>query len=479
MSEKLRASNQKPYTSSGLCEQEVQEQARCRDDIDNLLSVTEVAALFLDNAMRIRGLTPPMARLLNLGAGDKGRMLADLLPDFHDDSILDDAVQALQERVVLEEEVIARDGTAYLRRIQPYRTQDNRIDGVAIAFMDISARKSTERQLADAELRLAAIRYGVVDGIIGVGRGGVVSEFNPAAERMFACSAQKAVGQPLQCFLEPVQAEGTSILQLLDHQAGEGSRMASCKGIRKTGESFFPIEVCAVKVPHSGGYLLRVHDVGERRSLGRRIVEHFSLEQQRIGQLIHNGLGQQLAAVSMLASALAKELASQQRPEAAEAGHLKDQLEAAVIDSKALVRGLSPVGVEPTQLVDALKTLADEVGRRTGVQCFVHDDLERLTIDRIVTSHLYRIAEMALDYAVRNGAPSHIDIRLEQSQDRLRLWIYDDGDRRDKPKHDHGALERHIMAYRASIIGGTLTIQSQTLGGKQLLCDIPLAVDAH
>ncbi len=268
---------------------------------------------------------------------------------------------------VLEKEVVLNDGNRYLRRIRPYRTRENYIDGVVIAFIDISALTRAERQLAVVKRRLAAILDAVVDGIVGVGAGGVIGEFNSAAERLFACPASKARGQPLQRFLKPASAQADeegSILQLLDDRFKVDAGMLPCEGVRTTGGRF-PTEVRAVAVDEFGGYMLLVRDVSERRELGRQIVESSTLEQQRIGQLIHNGLGQQLTAVAMLASALTRKLETLQCPEAAEARHLEDHLEQALTDSRAIIRGLSPVGIEPERLSEALERLADQVGAAT------------------------------------------------------------------------------------------------------------------
>ena len=480
MNDETQASNQGLASEGSLLAQKVRENDRCRDDVDNLSSVTDTAALFLDTSMRIRGFTPPTARLLDLGASDTGRMLAELLPSFRDDSILDDAVRALKKMVVLEKEVVLSDGNRYLRRIRPYRTRENYVDGVVIAFIDSSALTSTERQLAVVKRRLAAILDAVVDGIVGVGPGGVIGEFNSAAERLFACPASKARGQPLQRFLKPVSAQADeegSILQLLDDQFKVDAGMLPCEGVRTTGGRF-PTEVRTVAVDEFGGYVLLVRNVSDRRELGRRIVESSTLEQQRIGQLIHNGLGQQLAAVAMLASALTRKLENRQCPEAAEARQLEDHLEQAVVDSRAIIRALSPVGIEPERLIEALERLADQVGNATGVRCAVHSESDLPTTDRLVNSHLYRIAQEALDNAVRHGAPSNIDIRLQRNQDHIRLCVYDDGEWQDRPEDGPGGLGLHIMAYRANILGGTMTVQPQAWGGRRVLCDIPQLISS-
>src|SRR6185312_9355309 len=113
-------------------------------DLASLLASTDIAVLFLDTGFRIRRYTPALRELLDLIPSDVGRPLAALARRFEDPDLDDDARTVLERLAPLEREVAGSDGRHYLRRVLPYRTTDNRIDGVVVVFVDISARKRAE-----------------------------------------------------------------------------------------------------------------------------------------------------------------------------------------------------------------------------------------------------------------------------------------------------------------------------------------------
>lgn len=118
-------------------------------DLASLLASTDIAVLFLDTSFRIRRFTPAARDLIDLISGDVGRPLTALARKF-DDPHLDADCRAVLERLVsAEREVAGTGGRHYLRRVLPYRTTDNRIDGVVVTFVDITARKQAEQSLAD------------------------------------------------------------------------------------------------------------------------------------------------------------------------------------------------------------------------------------------------------------------------------------------------------------------------------------------
>ena len=100
--------------------------------------------MFLDRSFRIKRFTPTTARLFNLIATDVGRPIDDIVKKFTDDDLLQDAQQLLGDLTPREKDVRIEDGRWCVRRIVPYCTLDNRIDGVVITFMDVSAAKRLE-----------------------------------------------------------------------------------------------------------------------------------------------------------------------------------------------------------------------------------------------------------------------------------------------------------------------------------------------
>jgi len=133
--EEMQSMNEELQTLNGELETKVDDLSRASNDMKNLLDSTAIAVVFLDEALRVRRFTPQAATLIKLLPGDVGRPLADLVSDLDYPEIYDDAREVLETLVFKEKIVLARDGRRFNVRIMPYRTSDNRIDGVVITFI--------------------------------------------------------------------------------------------------------------------------------------------------------------------------------------------------------------------------------------------------------------------------------------------------------------------------------------------------------
>jgi two-component system, chemotaxis family, CheB/CheR fusion protein len=113
--------------------------------------------LFLGTDLRVRRYTPAMNDLLELIPTDIGRPVVHLAQKFSDGDLAADARAVLERLVPVESEVRSHSGRWYLKRATAYRTADNRIDGVVIVFVDISARRAAEQAVTEANARLTAV----------------------------------------------------------------------------------------------------------------------------------------------------------------------------------------------------------------------------------------------------------------------------------------------------------------------------------
>ncbi|MEQ8847453.1 chemotaxis protein CheB [Botrimarina sp.] len=155
--EELQSLNEELNTVNNQLHEKVDELESTNDDLSNLLSSTDMATLFLDEALRIRRYTPATTRLMSLLDTDVGRPISDLSTRVNDPDLVGDARAVLDRLAPVEKEVQGVDDRWFLRRVMPFRTGDNKIDGVVVTFSDITNLKQAARNLEARERQQAAI----------------------------------------------------------------------------------------------------------------------------------------------------------------------------------------------------------------------------------------------------------------------------------------------------------------------------------
>ncbi|WP_299436605.1 chemotaxis protein CheB [uncultured Rhodospira sp.] len=156
--EELQSLNEELNTVNNQLQSKVQELETKSNDLNNLLNSTDTPTLFLNPAMHVRWFTPGVRRLIDLTPTDMGRPLASFVCRVADGAFEADAREVLSTLQPLTREVPStEDDSWFLRRILPYRTEDDRIDGVVVTFTDITERRGYERQLEEAKAFAEAI----------------------------------------------------------------------------------------------------------------------------------------------------------------------------------------------------------------------------------------------------------------------------------------------------------------------------------
>jgi two-component system CheB/CheR fusion protein len=155
--EELQSLNEELLTVNGQLRAKILEVEASSNDISNLLSSAAIAVVFLDTRFNVRRFTPAVSDLLHLIPSDIGRPVEHLAVRFENGDLLSDARTVLETLVPIETEVKSHSGRWYLRRTLPYRTANNRIDGVVITFTDISARRAAQQAAQAAQAQLASV----------------------------------------------------------------------------------------------------------------------------------------------------------------------------------------------------------------------------------------------------------------------------------------------------------------------------------
>jgi signal transduction histidine kinase len=210
-----------------------------------------------------------------------------------------------------------------------------------------------------------------------------------------------------------------------------------------------------------------------RQRMAREMLEVSDREQRRIGQDLHDGLGQLLAGMAFLSQALAQTLARQARAEAAQATQLVQLANKAMTWARELVHGLSPVELEGEGFIVALQDLALQAEHLFGITCQVTCDRLPPMPDHTVATHLYRIAQEAVSNAVKHGQARHVVLALTPGPHGTKLTMHDDGIGFQEGAHKPTGMGLRIMHYRASMIGAALAIHSDASNGTTVTCEWP------
>jgi two-component system CheB/CheR fusion protein len=158
--EELQSLNEELTALNSQLQETLGQHQAVANDLENILNSADVATLFLDENLRIRFFTPAAKALFSVIISDVGRPLADLARHFADGYLLADARLVLANLVPVTREIEAENGAWYTCRILPYRTKDNRIEGVVITFVDITSRKQAEDAMHAARLQAEGANLG-------------------------------------------------------------------------------------------------------------------------------------------------------------------------------------------------------------------------------------------------------------------------------------------------------------------------------
>ena len=145
--EEMQSLNEELQTVNAELQAKMDDLSRTNSDLKNLLNSTDVATVFLDNDLHVRRFTPQASKIIKLIPADEGRPITDLASDLRYPELAEDAREVLRALASKEKPIAAHDGRWFTVRIMPYRTLDDRIDGVVITFADITTAKTLEAKL--------------------------------------------------------------------------------------------------------------------------------------------------------------------------------------------------------------------------------------------------------------------------------------------------------------------------------------------
>ncbi len=216
-----------------------------------------------------------------------------------------------------------------------------------------------------------------------------------------------------------------------------------------------------------------LRDVTERRNLEREIQEISEREQRRLGQDLHDGLGQSMTGIAFLAKVLQQKLLARSLQEAADADNIASLINEALAQTRRLSRGLCPVVLDTNDIEAALEQLAENLRTLFSITCQLECVPDIKIADNAVAVHLYRIAQEAATNAIKHGEAKTILLSLAEKKSRLILKITDDGIGFPQTGLNGKGMGLRVMHHRARMIGATITLRAPKEGGVTVICSLP------
>jgi two-component system CheB/CheR fusion protein len=281
--EELQSINEELHTVNSELKHELETTARAHSDLQNLIAANDIGTLFLNSALRIKRFTDRVTDLFSITAVDEDRPITDLAHQLDYQDLAKDARAVLAELTPIRREIRSRAGRWYDVRLRPYRTGEDKIDGVVITFIDM-----TDRRQVDEALRVSEQNLRQDQRLVQLSRdpifiwdfdGGIVF-WNRGSEELYGYSSDEAIGRRKDQLLA-TQVPGSSFAELRAKLLAEGSFRGEVRHRTKDGREL-TVETRIV-LENLGGKRLALEstrDVTERNQFEKH-------QQLLLGELAH------------------------------------------------------------------------------------------------------------------------------------------------------------------------------------------------
>lgn len=350
-------------------------------------------------------------------------------------------------------------------RLFPIRDATGNVQRILGIAEDVTEAKLMHETLTRASARTKALLAVIPDLLFRVRKDGTILEFHVGKDNQFIIPEADVIGKNLKHLLS-TQVAAEAMQRISAALRTRQVQTFTCEYLLP--DTLRDFEARGVACAEDE-VLVLVRDVTEHKRLEREIIETSSREQQRIGQDLHDGLGQHLTGITFLTKVLERKLDAKAPEEAKEAAEIGRLVLQALAQTRNLARGLFPAELERNGLMAALQELAGSVERTCSVRCTVHAS-EAVTVhDNVLATHVFRIAQEAINNSVKHGKAKNIEVTLGPGGDKIELTVTDDGTG-FSPEAKMDGLGMRIMHYRARRIGGTLEVATTEKGGTRVKC---------
>lgn len=464
-----------------------------------VFATVDAAVLMTDADNRIIAVNPAFSAITGHSLAEvAGHAPHDFVAARQTPEFIDHLYARLQHSGTWRGEIWSRrkDGEDYVAwlSINQVRDESWRLSHNVYAFSDITDRKRAE----EAQLRL--VLESSPDAVILVQADGKIAYANGVCERFFGYPNSELVGLDVGRLVPQASREAHQGYRAAFYRQPRPRPMASglrLTALRRDG-SELPVEISLspIRMGEQLFVIATASDISQRVSdeaalrraketaeelLGRakmaerRIVDISEEARERIGQELHDDLGQDLTGVAFLSEVLFQKLRSETRPEMQEAAAITELINQAVSKTRNLAQGLYPVELKGAGLQAMLGQVARNVESIYKVGCQLSVDADCRIADFVTELNLFRIAQEAINNALKHSGATRIELQMSCPGPGLVLAIVDNGCG-FKPVDDDAkmrGLGMHTMHYRASLIGARLDIASTAGQGTRITISLP------
>jgi PAS domain S-box-containing protein len=338
-------------------------------------------------------------------------------------------------------------------------------------------RIGSEQAVRESESLLRSAAEGAIDGIALMAQDGRYLLVNARFAAMYGCPVAAMVGRHFSEFVPPEERDD-KLRRFARRVQGDHKEIEYESRLQRKDGTFLPIRLTVSNVAWRGQrvFAIVLRDLSESKRLEQELLHIGEWERIRIGQDLHDTIGQQLAGMAYLIEVLARNLGREPSAHAREAKEIAQVAGTAHAQLRDVVQSLLPLPEYET-LDAGLERICVLTRQRQGVAC-------RLSVsgsgarkfNATAANHLLYIAREAIANAVRHGNARHIEVALRQDGEHGLLSIEDDGTGFDPGTERATGAGLRIMGYRADMLGGRLAVRRRVSGGTAVVCTFDPAV---
>ena len=500
--EELQSTNEELVTLNEEMQNRNVELEQLNDDLANLLTGVNIPIVMLGIDRRIRRFTPLAEKLFNLLPGDVGRPIDDIRPNVEVanlGSMIAEVTDTVSSRQV---EVRDRNGRWYTLVLRPYRTLDNRIDGVVLIFIDVDVAKRASLALQEERNFSAAVLETAGAMVVVTDLDGVIVRFNRACQQVTGFSFDEVKGKSswdlllssqerdeVKAAYRRIAADGVSV-EHENHWVDRGGTphliswfsapMTDAEGVRRyvvrIGADITERKRIEQDLQRSEAALRASQ--AQLRQLAAGLTSAREKERKRLAYELHDDVLQRMAALMLELHALQESLPEGERGVAERLAALEDRLKALARDIRRTAHQLHPAVLGHLGLAPALKALCEDVMRQSGIEARITVREPPLQVSGDLALGLYRVAQEALENVVTHSGAREVRVSMGPRNGSLLLSISDGGRGFDLEEAKQRGLGLIAMEERVREMGGTFTVKTAPGEGTRIEVAIPWPPEA-